>query len=243
MATGPGLAGPVLITVLGGVVGAGLWAQFIEGSPRLLRPFGFYGGLLGVIATCALFPQVWLLWAAHSLAGPWLQALGRLRCLVQGCCHGAPAAEGVGIVYRRAESRVVRIAHLDGVPVHATPLYSILWNIFTGMMLMRLWVCEAPLNVIAAAWLILNGLGRFVEERYRGEPQTRVIAGLRFYQWMAVASVLGGIVVSCAPGVAYAPPLRLDEMNLPLALAGFLMTSFALGVDFPGSGKRFARLT
>jgi hypothetical protein len=27
-------------------VGAGLWAQFIEGSPRLLRPFGYYGGLL-----------------------------------------------------------------------------------------------------------------------------------------------------------------------------------------------------
>ena len=26
------------------IAGAGLWAQFVEGSPRLLRPFGYYGG-------------------------------------------------------------------------------------------------------------------------------------------------------------------------------------------------------
>jgi prolipoprotein diacylglyceryltransferase len=242
-ATGPALAGPVLATVVGGVVGAGLWAQFVEGSPRLLRPFGFYGGLLGVIATCAVFDEMWLLWAAHSLAGPWVQGFGRLRCLVQGCCHGARAPEGIGIVYRRKESRVTRIAHLDGVPVHATPLYSILWNVLTGLMLMRMWVCGAPLNLVCAVWLILNGIGRFAEERYRGEPQTAVIWGLRFYQWLAIASLLGGIGVSCARGIAGAPPLVWEQVNLPLAAAGFAMTSFALGVDFPSSQRRFARLT
>ena len=242
-ATGPALAGPVLLTVMGGVVGAGLWAQFVEGSPRLLRPFGFYGGLLGVIATCALFDEVWLLWAAHSLAGPWVQAFGRLRCLVQGCCHGARTEEEIGIVYRRAETRVTRIAHWNGIPVHATQLYSVLWNVFTGAILLRLWVCGAPLNLIATVWLMLNGVGRFAEEAYRGEPQTLVLGGLRLYQWLAIASVAGGAVVSCAQGAGPAPALEWAQVNVPLALAGFGLTSFALGVDFPSSERRFARLT
>ncbi len=242
-ATPPPLAWPVFFTLLAGVAGAGLWAQFIEGSPRLLRPFGFYGGLLGVTLACALFDARFLLWGAHSLAGPIVQACGRLRCLVQGCCHGAPCAAHAGIVYRRPESRVIRIAHLDGVPLHATQLYSILWNAATLLALAALWHAAAPLQIISALWLILNGAGRFVEEAYRGEPQTRSFAGLRIYQWLAAASVLGGIAVSCATGVPTAPPLTLAHLNLPLALAGFLLTSFALGVDFPGSRRRFARLT
>ncbi|MBI4889040.1 MAG: prolipoprotein diacylglyceryl transferase [Acidobacteria bacterium] len=242
-ATPPALAWPVFFTVLAGIAGAGLWAQLVEGSPRLLRPYGFYGGLLGVTLACALFDARFLLWGAHSLAGPVVQACGRLRCLVQGCCHGAPCGAAAGIVYRRPESRVTRIAHLDGVPLHATQLYSILWNAATFFVLASLWRAAAPLQLISALWLILNGIGRFVEEAYRGEPQTKSFAGLHLYQWLAIASVLGGILVSCASRVPAAPPLSLAQVNLPLALAGFLVTSFALGVDFPASNRRFARLT
>ena len=38
----------VAYTAAAGLLGAGIWAQCLEGSSRLLRPFGFYGGLLGV---------------------------------------------------------------------------------------------------------------------------------------------------------------------------------------------------
>jgi hypothetical protein len=33
---------PILLAEFTAVVGAALWAQYIEGSPQLLRPFGFY---------------------------------------------------------------------------------------------------------------------------------------------------------------------------------------------------------
>jgi hypothetical protein len=33
-------------------------------------------------------------------------------------------------------------------------------------------------------YLILSGVLRFMEEAYRGEPQTRRLAGLPIYQWL-----------------------------------------------------------
>lgn len=242
-ATGRSLTGPVLITYLAGVVGAGLWAQWVEGSPRLLRPYGFYGGLLGVTIACLFFKEAWLLLGAHALAGPWVQGIGRLRCLVQGCCHGQRASTGVGIIVRRAESRVTRLAGLGGVPIHATQLYSLLWSVLTGLVLARVWAAGAPLNLVGGLWLILNGIGRFAEERYRGEPQTKNAGGLHLYQWLAIGSVLGGVAVTCIPGVEEAPALAWSKVNVPLAAAGFMVTSFAMGVDFPASNRRFARLT
>lgn len=241
MAAG-GRAWVVLATTVSGVAGAGLWAQWVEGSPRLQRPFGFYGGLIGVFLACAVFEERWLLWGAYSLAGPWVQALGRIRCLVQGCCHGVRAREGVGIVYRREESRVNRMAHLRGVPVHATQTYSILWNVVTGLVLGRLWREGAAVGLVAGLWLILNGAGRFVEEAYRGEVQTAVRGGLRLYQWLAMGSAAAGAVVTCWGGGA-APALEWGRVNWWVTVVGFGLVAFAMGVDFPGSGRRFARLT
>jgi len=232
--------------VVVGLVGAGLWAQFIEGSPVLLRPFGYYGGLLGTILGALAAPltgsSVWLLLAAFGVSGPWIQALGRLRCLVQGCCHGRPAPEAVGIRYVHPQSRVTRLTQWAGVPIHATPLYSILWNIVTGIVLARLWTLHAPLHLIAGLYLILNGLGRFVEEAYRGEPQTPVIARLRVYQWMAIASIVVGALLTAVGHAAPAPVPQFSMMSLFPALSFGAMCWFALGVDFPHANRRFARL-
>ena len=43
-----------------------------------------------------------------------------------------PASPGVGIRYQHRRSRVTQLANLAGVPVHATPLYSIAGNIVLG---------------------------------------------------------------------------------------------------------------
>jgi membrane-associated phospholipid phosphatase/protein-S-isoprenylcysteine O-methyltransferase Ste14 len=243
---GPESAAAIFLSVLAGLVGAGLWAQFIEGSPVLLRPFGYYGGLLGTMLGALAAPltgsSAWLLLAAFGVSGPWVQALGRLRCLVQGCCHGRPAPETVGIRYVHPQSRVTRLTPWNGVPIHATPLYSILWNIVTGTALARLWILHAPLHLIAGLYLILNGLGRFVEEAYRGEPQTPVIARLRVYQWMAIGSIVAGALLTALGRGAPAPALQFSMMSLFPAFAFGAMCWFALGVDFPYANRRFARL-
>jgi prolipoprotein diacylglyceryltransferase len=244
---GPRFAGSVLLVGFSALVSAALWAQFVEGSPSLLRPYGYYGGVLGVVLGGLLARLIfghdpWLLLAAYGVAGPWVQSFGRLRCLVQGCCHGRAAPPGIGIIYQHPRSRVCRLADLKGVPIHPTPLYSILWNIIIAAVMVPLWLAQTPLALIVGLYLILTGVGRFVEEAYRGEPQTRYIKGLRFYLWIAVVTVIAGAIVTCVKTQGAPPTPRPEALTLVLAAGFGLLTWFALGVDFPRSNRRFARL-
>jgi hypothetical protein len=91
-------------------------------------------------------------------------------------------------------------------------------------------------------YLILTGLGRFVEEALRGEPQTPIVGGLRLYQWIAILSVVVGAVFTLLPSMGEAQPPQLSWLA-PITGFGFgVFTWIALGVDFPNSNKRFARL-
>jgi prolipoprotein diacylglyceryltransferase/protein-S-isoprenylcysteine O-methyltransferase Ste14 len=237
---------PVIVAALAAVVMAALWAQYIEGSPQLLRPFGFYGGLLGGTLGALLAPffgvSPWLVLAAFSAGGPWAQAMGRLRCLVQGCCHGRPAPESIGIRYMHPRSRVCRMTKWAGVPLHPTPIYSVLCNVFVALAITRLWLLHAPLHLIAGLYFILTGLGRFVEEAWRGEPQTSVFAGLRLYQWAAAASVLAGALMTALGRSGPAPTAHFDWSALLPSAAFGLLVCCAMGVDFPESSRRFSRL-
>ena len=245
---GPGKSAIPLSIYAGGTVGAALWAQWVEGSPALLRPLGFYGGMIGtiiggIIAALLLGTNVWVVLAALVVAAPWIQGLGRLRCLVQGCCHGRPADGRVGIRYLHPRSRVCRMASLRGVPIHATPLYSLLWNVLVALIVTRLYLLHATTAMVAGVYLILSGLGRFVEEAYRGEPQTRIIGGLRLYQWMAILSVVcGAILTSVTTAPVTAGPEPHASSILVAAVCGVL-SGFVTGADFPDSNRRFARLT
>jgi protein-S-isoprenylcysteine O-methyltransferase Ste14 len=251
VAVAAGLAGPtyriwVVATVLAGEVGAALWAQLVEGSPQLLRPYGYFGAVAGVVAGAATAQAAgldgWLLVAAFAVAGTFAQAIGRLRCLVQGCCHGREAPAGLGMRYTHRRSRVVRLSGLGGVPLHPTPVYSMVWTVGTGCALARLWQLGAPLSLITGGYFILIGLGRFVEEHYRGEPQTAIVAGLRLYQWLAIAFVVAGAVVTTFAAHPAPSPPPLDAASLALAAGLGIVTYAAYGVDFPRSSRRFSRL-
>jgi hypothetical protein len=243
---GRGHAAAVGVAGLGALVGSALWAQLIEGSPRLSRPYGFFGGLLGICAGALVAPRldvpVWQMLGAACVAGPWVQSMGRLRCLVQGCCHGSAAPEHVGIRYDHPRSRVTRLSSLGGVPIHPTPLYSILWNVVIAAAMTRLWLAHAQLHLIGGLYLVLMGLGRFVEEAYRGEPQTAVIARLRLYQWVSVAAIAIGALITAIGRSNPAPPIDWDAGVLLPALAYGIVVAFAMGVDFPRSNARFSRL-
>jgi len=243
---GPGRRLPVIVAALASIVMAALWAQYVEGLSQLLRPFGFYGGLLGGTAGALLAPffgvSAWLVLAAFAAAGPWAQAMGRLRCLVQGCCHGRPGPDSIGIRYTHPRSRVCRMTQWTGVPLHPTPIYSILCNAFIALVITRLWFLHAPLHLIAGLYFILTGLGRFVEEAWRGEPQTPVFAGLRLYQWAAVASVSAGALMTSLGPSDPAPAAHFDWSTLLPSAAFGVLVCCAMGVDFPESSRRFSRL-
>lgn len=246
------LAGPGGVVAVGWigllqVLGAGLTAQALEGSSKLLRPFGWYGGVAGAVIGCLTAPLFGVpalpLLAAVAVAAPWIQLIGRLRCLVQGCCHGAPASAETGIRYLHRRSRVKQIADLAGVPLHPTPLYSIIGNVVIGVVLLRLRVIGASYGMELGLYLVLAGLARFVEESYRGEPQTQVIGGLHIYQWLAIASVAAGILCTTIPSGAPPFPFAAPTPALWWVAAGLgVVSAFAMGVDFPQSNRRFSRL-
>lgn len=254
---GFGYAIPGVIVALCSLIGAGLWAQLIEGSPRLLRPFGYYGaifgGILGILLAwgwsvfCSVDQgfDVWVLFAAIAVASPWIQLIGRFRCLVQGCCHGHPVAPGqLGIVHVHPASRVCKLTEWAGVPLHATPVYSIGLNLIAGLVLVRLWYVSVPAELLIGLYFMLAGLSRFVEEAYRGEPQTCRPAGLSVYQWLSVGFVVLAFVFWNMPvSMVYLPAPVFSWYSVPIACAVGALFAFCMSTDFPHSNKRFARLT
>jgi len=237
----------LLVFLLISLACAALWAQLIEGSEKLNRPFGYYGALVGTafasLAIGIMGYNVWVVIAVVSVVMPWAQAIGRLGCLVNGCCHGGPAQSSeIGIRYFHWRSRVTNISGLKGELLYPTQLYSIIWLFFIGFLLLALWNNEYPYPFIFGLYLILTGIGRFVEEAYRGEIQTPVIGGLRLYQWTAIASVLAGIPMTVIP----VQPALIEPGGgwqlLIVSVLGGLAVFFAMGVDFPDSNRRFSRL-
>ena len=244
---GPGKTVIPVAIFLGGTIGAALWAQFIEGSPALLRPLGFYGGVIGtsvggVAAAWLSGASVWQVLSALVVAGPWIQGIGRLRCLVQGCCHGRPASEYLGIRYEHPRSRVCRIASLRGIPIHPTPLYSLLWNVAVALVVTRLYFLHTTAAMVGGVYLILSGIGRSVEEAYRGEPQTPIFWRLRLYQWIAIVTVVAGASITpLRTPLTPEPVLHFSSVFVSLACG--MVAWFVSGIDFPESNRRFARLS
>jgi membrane-associated phospholipid phosphatase len=239
------LAGFIIVLFI--IAGAGLWAQFIEGSPKLLRPYGYYGGVVGLLfaSTLAYFlfsVDFFVILASFAMAAPWIQSIGRLRCLVQGCCHGKLSSNEIGIRFTHPNSRVNKISGLSGAALHPTQLYSIGTNLITGLVLLRLFSIHMPSAFIIGIYLIFNGLGRFVEESFRGEAQTPFWAGMRIYQWIAIINIIVGAFFTTIPNTR-ALSFQFNIETLFLAIIAGILVTIASGVDFPGSNRRFARLT
>lgn len=232
----------VIVTVF-----AALWAQVIEGSDKLKRPFGYYGALVGILFASIILwlmgYRVWVLIGIISVIMPWVQAAGRFRCLVNGCCHGKPTDNvTIGIRFYHYRSRVCNISGLKGKFLHPTQVYSILWLGLTGFLLVALWQHNYSYSFVFGMYLILTGMGRFVEEAYRGEVQTPVWNGLRLYQWAAIVSALTGIFFTTVQVQTVELHPEYGWETWVAALSGGFFILFAMGVDFPKSNARFSRL-
>jgi prolipoprotein diacylglyceryltransferase/protein-S-isoprenylcysteine O-methyltransferase Ste14 len=239
---GPGREWKALLIATAGLGAAAAWAQWIEGSSRFRRPFGFYGGLIGAGVACLFFPERWALLGSCCLAAPWMQAIGRLRCLVNGCCHGSPASAEIGIRVTNPRSRVTRLSDLARVPIHPTQLYSILSNVLLGFVIARLWFSGCPLSLICGIYGIGSGISRFIEEAYRGEPQTPAFLGLRLYQWMAAGTLIVGAVLTTLHSPV-PPTLMVSLQGVVWATLFAFLAAAAMGIDFPESDRLLARLT
>ncbi len=150
----------ILIFAFVVIVFSALWAQIIEGSEKLKRPYGYYGALVGIIfasfVVWTMGYNVWVIIGVISVFMPWVQGIGRFRCLVNGCCHGKKVDNpDIGIKYFHPRSRVCGISHLQGELLHPTPLYAMLWLFLVGFILLSLWFNNFSSPFIFGLYLIL----------------------------------------------------------------------------------------
>ncbi|MGO8950410.1 MAG: prolipoprotein diacylglyceryl transferase family protein [Ktedonobacterales bacterium] len=240
----------VLIMAFCALTGAAVYAQVSWGSTALLRPFGYWGAILGGIAGAFLVHTFFgipltQLCLAGVLSAPFAQAIGRLRCLVQGCCHGTVTSKALGIRVWQSQSRVVTNSGLKGEYILNTQLYSILFNVPLGLLLLSMWLSHSfQSTFIIGLYFILTGIERFTEDAYRGERQTKSIGALRENQWIALVSVLMGIIISVLPSPL--PESHTSVFGLSFfatAITVGLLTAFAMSMDFPKSAVPFSRLS
>lgn len=245
---GKALASIFFISIFALFVSA-IWGQVLEGAGPLKRPFGYFGAVFGAgIAFLAV--SVWdraLFWeicASGTLSFSFAQAVGRVRCLVNGCCHGGLAPSWIGIRIEHPRSRVSRISKLAGKPIFPSQIFSMMLLFIISLVLLTMWQHHASFSLIFGLYFILAGIARFLEEATRGEVQTKTIAGLRIYQWLAVLMLAVGIAITCikAPFSSAGRDFSvvLEHAWIYLFIAGSF--TFAFGIDLPSSEKRFSQL-
>jgi hypothetical protein len=240
----------VLLLTVCTLIGAAVFAQSLWGSHALLRPFGYWGAILGGIIGIGLTSFFFgiplsTIALAGVLAAPFVQAIGRIRCLVQGCCHGIKMKKPIGIRVWHPQSRVVVLSGLKGEYLLNTQLYSILFNVLLGLLLWGMWLTQnMNCSFIIGQYIILTGIERFAEDAYRREKQTRMRKGLRENQWIAIGALISGVIITLLPSTLPSQCVgSFDLAFLATVLIGGLLTAFAMSMDFPKSQVRFSRLS
>jgi prolipoprotein diacylglyceryltransferase len=174
--------------------------------------------------------------AAIAAAAPLTQAIGRGRCLVQGCCHGGRSIGRYTMKIVNPMSRVSYVAHLTGEPVVATQLFSAVANILAAAVLLRLWFSGARATLVCGLYLIIVGLARFAEEGLRAEPQTPSWGGLSIYQWLCAVMIVCGIAFTLVPSTPLVPAMEVNATSIGLALIVGLFATILMSIDMPDSG-------
>ncbi len=126
-ATPGGIVGSRLLHVIDMWVTAGSPGPLLGGEGATI-----FGAILG--GTLAASIAAWVMGISigrfANIAAPGLllgQAIGRVGCILAGCCYGTPTTLPWGVVWTHPESYAY---HLTGVAVHPTQVYEIIWNLF-----------------------------------------------------------------------------------------------------------------
>ncbi len=114
---------------------------------------------------------------------PFSIGIGRLGCLIAGCCRGIPWDGPWAITYA------------DGIPRHPAPLYELIFNIAMGFVLATLLRRRLLFGRLFALYLMSYGAFRFLIEFVR--ETAKPFAGLSAYQWMCLVMIAVGAIAFC----------------------------------------------
>ncbi len=170
--------------------------SYFTANPRellsLVRSGGvFYGGFL-----LALLVGLWYVrrhrlpvWEVGDAFAPGIalgHAVGRVGCLLAGCCYGRPTTVPWAITFRDPFA-AANVGTPLNTPLHPTQLYEAGAEL---VILAALLATERRGRPFAGRtfWLyvLLYAISRFVIEFYRGDPRGTVVAGLSTSQFISL---------------------------------------------------------
>jgi len=109
---------------------------------------------------------------------PFTIAIGRVGCLLSGCCRGVPSDGPLAIHYS------------DGIARHPAQVYEIIFHLMAGIAAILLIRQQRFRGSVFSLYLLSYGVFRFLSEFIRETP--RIFGPLSSYQWLSLfMAVLG----------------------------------------------------
>jgi phosphatidylglycerol:prolipoprotein diacylglycerol transferase len=202
----------LLAAILGGKVGLALVEYdryLLEPSNMLRTGFLQAGGLIWAAVLAAILTLVGLalrwdlplgrLLDAGAVPVPLSQAIGRLGCLMAGCCYGDQCALPWAVVYHSHEAHA-RTGVPLGTGLHPAPIYEALWCLLAVLplvLLARRW--RRRPGEVALIYCVAYGTGRFFIEFARGDAGR----GLWFDGALSTSQIISLVVVPVALAVYF----------------------------------------
>jgi phosphatidylglycerol:prolipoprotein diacylglycerol transferase len=190
--------------IVSALIGAKLLLLIVDfrqftSSPRellgLARSGGvFYGGLIAavVVALWYLRRHELPLWTTTDVFAPGIalgHIVGRLGCLMAGCCFGRPTSVPWAITFRDPAA-AANVGTPLGIPLHPTQLYD---AVAEALILIVLLALERRGRSFAGrtfwSYMLLYGVSRFFIEFYRGDSRGLVFDTLSTSQFVSVILV------------------------------------------------------
>lgn len=155
---------------------------------------GLIGGILGGFLYCR-YKKIKFM-AYFDLAMPSValaQAFGRIGCFMAGCCYGHETHSAFAITF--TESAYAP----NGVPLVPTQLISSALNFLNFFVLTLIARKKKAEGQVGGFYLIFYSIGRFILEFYRGDAERGSVGGLSTSQFIAVFTLIAGILLVLVP--------------------------------------------
>ena len=160
----------------------------------------FYGGLIAAVAVAFWYMRRHRmpLWTTCDVFAPGIalgHAVGRLGCLMAGCCYGRPTTVPWAITFTNPEAQA-NVGTPLGVPLHPTQLYESGAEL---LILILLLVTEKRGRRFEGrtfwSYMILYGISRFVIEFFRGDDRGVVFGDISTSQFISLVLVPAAVAM------------------------------------------------
>ncbi len=168
--------------------------QFIQNPLGLLGSEGFvvYGGIIvGIISIwiyCRIKKLSFLSYMDMMVPAVSItQGFGRVGCFLAGCCYGRPTDSHFGVIFPEG------CLAPAGVRLVPTQLMSAAFDLCMAAFLIFMMRRVKYRGMVSGFYLILYGVGRFIIEIFRGDPERGKVGALSTSQFISVFMIIFAI--------------------------------------------------